>query len=167
MSHARLPQDGRAKFARLSQDRAIPRTVPALQPCSHCAIFSCGHTFRSIPAAALQLSAWLSCGSLAALVRQINGLRTITSVVRTPCVPCSSLAATLHVLQLSCVLQKSHKNRNENRHVENLVFDIAAALQPCFFIRQSCIVAHNNSRLLHENQKFVAVDRCMAGARLM
>ena len=47
------------------------------------------------------------------------------SVVRTPCVPCSSLAEALRALQLSCVLQKSHKNRKENEHVENLVFDVA------------------------------------------
>ena len=32
MSHARLPQDGHAKFERLSQDKTICHPVPALQP---------------------------------------------------------------------------------------------------------------------------------------
>ena len=125
-------------FARLLQDKAIHRTYPTLQPCGHCVLFSCIRTFRSIFAAPFKLSARLSCGSLAAFVRQIHGWRTITSVVRTPCVPCSSLATTLRVLQLSCVLKKSLKNRKENEHVESLVFDVAAALRPSFFVRQSC-----------------------------
>ena len=43
-SHARLPQYGNAKFARLSQDKAIRRTVPALYPCGHRAILSCSRT---------------------------------------------------------------------------------------------------------------------------
>ena len=53
-SHARLPQDGHAKFVRLSQDKVIRLTVPAPQPCVHCAIFSCSHMFHSILATALQ-----------------------------------------------------------------------------------------------------------------
>ena len=61
--------------------------------------------------------------------------------------------AALHVLQLSCVLQKSNKNHKENEHVENLVFDVAAALRPCFFVRQSWDVAHNTVRLPHETCK--------------
>ena len=69
VSLARQPQDGHAKFARLSQHRTILNTAPALQPCGHCAIFSCSRTFRSILVAALQLSARLSCGSLWAFVR--------------------------------------------------------------------------------------------------
>ena len=35
---------------------------------------------------------------------------------------------TLRALQLSCILQKSHKNHKENEHVENIVFDDAAIL---------------------------------------
>ena len=35
------------------------------------------------------------------------------------------------VLRLSYVAQKTHTNRKENEHVENLVFDVAAALRPC------------------------------------
>ena len=54
------------------------------------------------------------------------------SVVRIPCVSCSRLAAALCVLQLSHVFQKTHTNRKENEHVEYLVFDVAAALRPCF-----------------------------------
>ena len=164
---ARLRQDGHTKFARLSQDNAVRRTVPALQPCGHCVIFSCSHMFRRILATTLQQSARLSCGSLAHFVRQMRGWQTITSVIQTPCVSCSSLAAALCVLQLSCVLQKMHKNRKENKHVESLVFDVAAALGPCFFVRQSCGVAHNTVRLPQETQKFFVADRCTAAVRLM
>ena len=53
-SHGRLPKDGHAEFARLLQDKAISRTVPTLQLCDHCAIFSCSCTFCSIFAVALQ-----------------------------------------------------------------------------------------------------------------
>ena len=31
-------------------------------------------------------------------------------------------------------------NRKENEHVENLIFDVAAGLRPCNFVRQSCEV---------------------------
>ena len=50
---ARLPQDGRAKFASMSQYKAIRCTGPTLQPCVHCAIFSCIRTFCSILATVL------------------------------------------------------------------------------------------------------------------
>ena len=53
-SHARLPQDGHAKVTRLSQDKTIRRTVPALQPCGYSAIFIYSRTFRSILVAALR-----------------------------------------------------------------------------------------------------------------
>ena len=79
---------------------------------------------------------------------------------------CSSLATALRVLQLPCVLQKSHKNRKENEHVEYLVFDVAAALRPCFLVRQSCSVVHNTVRLPHETKKFVVADKCKAATRL-
>ena len=55
----------------------------------------------------------------------MRGLRTITSLVRTPCVSCSSLATALCVLRLSYVSQKTQTNRKENEHVENLLW------QPC------------------------------------
>ena len=75
---------------------------------------------------------WQPCykahGHLAIVLRV---WRNITSVVRTPCVSCSSLAAASRVLRLSYVSQKTHTNRKENEHVENLFFDVAAALRPC------------------------------------
>ena len=80
--------------------------------------------------------------------------------------PFSSLEAALHVLQLSYVFQKTHTNRKENEHVENLVFDVAAALRPCFFVRQSRGVVNNTVRLPYETQKIVVADRCTAAARL-
>ena len=55
----------------------------------------------------------------------MRGWRTITSVVRTTCVSCSSLATALCVLRLSYVSQKTQTNRKENEHVENLL------RQPC------------------------------------
>ena len=73
----------------------------------------------------------------------MRGLRTYTSVVRTPCMPCNSLATAFRALQQHCVLKKSHKNRKENENFENLVFDVSAALGPCIFVRQSCGVVHN------------------------
>ena len=78
------------------------------------------------------------------------------------------LRQTYEHLACLCVVQKLHKNRKENEHVEKLVFDVAAALQPCNFIWQSCGLAHNTLTLPHETQKFfVNTDRCMAAARLM
>ena len=120
------------RSCKISQHKTIRRTVPAMQPCSHCVTFSCRHTFHSILVAALRFSAQLSCGRRAAFVRQMRGWRTFTSVVKIPWVSCSSLAAALRVLQLSYVFQKMQTNRKENEHVENLVFDIAVALRPCF-----------------------------------
>ena len=69
----------------------------------------------------------------------MRGWRTITSVLRTPCVSCSSLAAALCVLQLLCISQKTQTNRKENEHVENLL----RWLVTLFFVRQSCCVVHN------------------------
>ena len=45
--------------------------------------------------------------------------------IGTPWVSCSSHAQ--RALQQSCILIRSHKNRKENEHVENLVFVVAAA----------------------------------------
>ena len=53
---------------------------------------------------------------------------------------CSSLEAALRVLQLSYVFQKTHTNRKENEHDENLVFDVAAALGPCFSYRSLAVL---------------------------
>ena len=76
--------------------------------------------------------------------------------------------AALRVLQLSSVLQKiAQNNCKENEQVEILVFDVAAALRLCFFVRQSCGVAHNTARLSHETQKIVVAGRCTAAARVM
>ena len=49
----------------------------------------------------------------------MRGWRTITSVVRTPCVSCSGLAATLCALRLSYTSQKTQANCKENEHFEN------------------------------------------------
>ena len=50
--------------------------------------------------------------------------------------------------------RKRNKNRQENEHVENLVFDVAAALRLCFIVKQPCLM------LPHKKQKFVVADRC-------
>ena len=83
----------------------------------------CSRAFCSILTTALRSSARLPYGSIAADVRQMRGWRTITSVVRTPCVPCSSLATALCVLRLPYVSQKTQTNRKENEHAcgRNLV----------------------------------------------
>ena len=122
----------------------------------------CSRAFRGILAAALQKSARLSCGSLAAVVRQMRGWRTITSVVRTPCVSCST-CGSLVCLAAVVLFQNTQTNRKENEHVEN------SLRQPygLFSVRQSCGVAHNCVRLPYETKKFVIADRCMAAARLM
>ena len=94
----------------------------------------CSRAFRGIYATALRLSARLPCGSLAADVRQMRGLRTITSVVRTPCVSCSSLATALCVLRLTYVSQKTQTNRKENEHVEN------SLRQPCDLVFRTAVL---------------------------
>ena len=96
----------------------------------------CSRAFRGILAAALRLSDHLPCSSLAAIVRQIRGWRTITSFIRTPCVSCSSLAAALCVLRLSYDFQKTRTNRKEKEHVENSLqqpYDLVfrTAVLPC------------------------------------
>ena len=95
---------------------------------------TCTRAFRGILTAALRLSPWLPCCSLAAVVRQMRGWRTITSVVRTPCVSCSSLAAALCVLRLSYVFQKTQTNRKENEYVEN------SLRQPCDLVFRTAVL---------------------------
>ena len=73
-------------------------------------------------------------GYLAADVRQMRGWRTKTSVVRTPCVSCSSLAAALCVLRLSYTSQKTQANRKENEHVEN------SLRQPCDLVFRTAVL---------------------------
>ena len=80
---------------------------------------------------------------LAAFVRQMCGwqllrqsymyehLACLAVVLRQPCVSCNCFAY--------------NKNRIENEHVENLVFDVAAALPLCFFVRQSCRQKHREA----------------------
>ena len=63
----------------------------------------------------------------------MRGWRTITSVVRTPCVSCSSLAAALCVLRLSYTSQKTQANRKENEHVEN------SLRQPCDLVFRTAV----------------------------
>ena len=64
----------------------------------------------------------------------MRGWRTITSVVRTPCVSCSSLAAALCVLRLSYTSQKTQANRKENEHVEN------SLRQPCDLVFRTAVL---------------------------
>ena len=64
----------------------------------------------------------------------MRGWRTITSVVRTPCVSCSSLAAALCVLRLSYTSQKTQANRKENEHVENSLW------QPCDLVFRTAVL---------------------------
>ena len=72
---------------------------------------------------------------------------------------------TLRALQQSCGSraclaaalrppENAKKNRKENEHVENFVFDIAAALRPCF-------------EASARNPGICRADRCTAAARLM
>ena len=62
--------------------------------------------------------------------RKTNALVTNYNVSRTnTCVSCSSIATALRVFQLSCVLQKTHKNPKENEPVKNLVLDVVAILR--------------------------------------
>ena len=62
------------------------------------------------------------------------GWRTITSVVRTPCVSCGSLKAALCVLRLSYTSQKTQANRKENEHVEN------SLRQPCDLVFRTAVL---------------------------
>ena len=64
----------------------------------------------------------------------MRGLRTITSVVRTPCVSCSSLATALCLLRLSYVSQKTQTNCKENEHVKNLL------RQPCNLVFRTAVL---------------------------
>ena len=90
-SHARLLQDGHANFARLSQDKCYFVQFPH---CSRAAIVRFSAVVLRFPAFVRQ-----PCnrehGYLAAFVRQIKQRvwQTMTSVIRTPCLPCSSFAA--------------------------------------------------------------------------
>ena len=56
---------------------------------------------------------------------------------------CVSRTNALHVLRQSCVLIRSQKNRKENEHVENLVFVVAAAVQP--LLASQCCSQHRRT----------------------
>ena len=109
-SHAGLPQDERANV-RLSQDKNRRRTVPAVRLCGSCANFSlvvCFAAFLWQPYKA-QSHCTVS-GRQSYSIRKTNSwVRTLTSVVRTHCVSCDSLAEALLTLQQPCVQQTSHK----------------------------------------------------------
>ena len=76
------------------------------------------------------------------------GWRTITSVVRTPCVSCSSLATALCALRLSYVFQKTKTNRKENEHVEN------SLRQPCDLVFRTtvlrCCLQHREAAIRNQ-----------------
>ena len=78
-----------------------------------------------------------------ALARQICGCQLLHQSYNTLSALCSSLIAVLHP-------QKIAENRKEDEQfVENLVFDVTAALRPCYIVKQ-CVL-----RLPCETQKFV------------
>ena len=110
--------------------------------------------FRSILATALRYSARLPCDSLAADVRQMRGWRTITSVIRTPYVSCSSPAAALCVLRLSYGSQKTQTNRKENEHVEN------SLRQPCDLVFRTAVL---RCSLLHREAAAGNPEICRRG----
>ena len=97
-------------------------------------VLHCSRAFCGILATALRYSTRLPCNSLAADVRQMRGMRTITSVVRIPCVSCSSLSAALCVLRLPYVSEKTQTNRKENEHVEN------SLRQPCDLVFRTAVL---------------------------
>ena len=81
--------------------------------------------------------------SLAAVVSQMRGCQTIISVVRTPCLSCSSLAAALCVLWLLYVFQKTQTNRKDNEENSlqqpwDLVFR-TAVLRRCSQHRETAV----------------------------
>ena len=119
-SNERLPQESHAK---------VTRTVARQNDTSYVS-----RTVAVRFAAFLQQPCDKTHGYLAAVVRQMRGWRTITSVVRTPCVSYSSLAAALCVLQLSYVFQKTQTNRKENEHVEN------SLRQPCDLVFRTAVL---------------------------
>ena len=83
------------------------------------------------------------------------------SVVRRPCLPCSSLA------RLTAVERPPDTKIAKKMNMSKILF--LTLRHPCdlvFIMRQSCGVAHT-VRLPHETQKFFVPDRCTAAARLM
>ena len=143
-SHARLPQDGHAKFARLSQYKAIRHTDPALEPCGHCANFSCSCTFCSILAAALQLRAQLSCGFCKTNVWVANYSASRMNTLRALQQSCGSLECLAAVLRPPEIAKKMNMSK----------ISILTSPATLFFCK-SCGVAHNTVRLPHKTQKFV------------
>ena len=82
--------------------------------------------------------------------------------------PRMSFAGSCNSSCLNYILQKTQTNRIENEHVENIVFDVVAALRPCFSYGSLAVLfttPHNTVRLPHEIQKIVVADRCKADAK--
>ena len=84
----------------------------------------------------------------------MRGWRTITSVVRTPCVSCSSLAAALCVLRMSYTSQKTQANRKENEHVEN------SLRQPCDLVFRTAVL---RCSILHREAAARNPETCQSG----
>ena len=102
----------------------------------------------------LQTCNYLAQGLCTVIAQQFYSLpktktwvQTLTLVVWTPCVPCSS---------------QPNWNHKEDKHVENSVFDVSSAFWSCDIERQSWDVAHNTLRL-RQNPEIC----CTAGTRLM
>ena len=82
------------------------------------------------------------------------GWRTITSVVRTPCVSCGSLVAVLCVLRLPYTSQKTQANRKENEHVEN------SLRQPCDLVFRTAVL---RCSILHREAAARNPEICQRG----
>ena len=106
----RCSYDYLMSHARLSQDKAIRHTVPAvptLRPCGQCVMFSCSHMLHSIFAAALEKRAWLSCGFHKTNVWVANYYVSCTNTLRALQQSCGSLACLAAVLRPPEIAQTS------------------------------------------------------------
>ena len=121
------------------------------------------YVVRGILATALQSSAWLPCGILAADIRQMPGWRTIMQSYEHP----ACLAAVLRQPCVSCGCRTSLRKRRQIAKKMNMSKIRCGSLATFFSVRRYCGVVHNTLRLPYETNKFVVADRCMAGARLM
>ena len=99
-SNARLPQDSRVKFARQSETSYSTHSAAIVRFSAVVVRF----------AAFLRQPCKKAYGDLA-VVRQMHGWRTLTSVVRTPCMPCSSLACLAAALRPLEIAKKMNMSK--------------------------------------------------------
>ena len=148
LSH-RLPQESHAKVTRLSQDKTIRRTCPALQSCV----------------------SWHSCDSLAikrmVTLRKSCGLRKTNAWLANYNVSRMNILRVLRQPCVSCGCRSPLRKRKQIAKKMNMSKIRCGSLATLFFVRQSCGVVYYTVRLPHETKKFVVTDRCTAAARLM